>query len=147
MKKGILIFSIVIIVIVLVAVGYFFFFKKIAKPIVWDGAYTMTGSLPCTGNFPNLTAIPMNTTFTVSSNKILEPTVGKSYDIDKDGKATETIEQTQNGVTAKVKADYQFSKEGDVYKFTANGVMDMSTTKDGKILSSTCTGTVTGVKQ
>jgi len=146
-KKGLLILIIVIIVIALGAAVYFFVIKEPAKPIVWDGSYKMTGNLPCTGNFPNLTSIPMDSTFGVKDNKIEEPSLGKSFDIDKHGKSTEIIEQTQNGVSTNIRADYQFYQEGGAYKFTATGTMDISATKDGTTYSSTCKGTATGVKQ
>ena len=149
MKKGLLILVIIVIAALVVA-GYYFLIKKAAKPIVWDGSYKMTGSLTCTGNIPNLTTIPMDTTVTVSGNKIVEELQGtlKSFDIDKHGKATETIEPTtNNGVTTSGKADYQFYQEGGVYKFTATGTIDVSGTKDSTIYSSTCSGTVTGIKQ
>lgn len=151
MKKELLIPIIVIIVVVLGVAGYFFIFKNLlAKPIVWDGSYKMTGTLTCEGDFPNLTTIPMDTTVVVSGNKIVEQVGGvtKSFEIDKHGKATELIESTTSGgVTAGGKADYQFLKEGDNYKFTAKGTVDMSTTQSGKTYSSTCSGTVNGVKQ
>jgi len=143
-----LILIIVIVVVVLAAAGYYFIIKKVAKPIVWDGSYQMTGNLPCTGNFPNLTSIPMNSTFNVKDNKIEEPSLGKSFDIDKYGKATEIVgPTTSNGVTSDAKADYQFYKEGNAYKFTANGTVNISATQNGQKYSSTCSGTVTGVKQ
>lgn len=143
----------VLIVIIIVALGvaaYFFLIKKPAEPIIWDGSYKMEGSLACTGNFPNLTIIPMNSTVTVSNNKIVEQ-IGesvKNYDIDKHGKATEIIEPTTSqGVTASGKADYQFYVEDGVYKFTAEGAMEISATQNNTTYSSTCSGTVTGIKQ
>lgn len=144
-KKSLLIS--IIVIIALGAAGYYFVIKKAAKPIIWDGSYKMVGNLPCTGDFPNLTAIPMNSVFSVSSNKIQEPSLGKSFDIDKNGKATETAQQTQNGISTDIKADYQFYEENGIYKFTATGTLNLSTTKDGKTYSSTCTGTITGDKQ
>lgn len=146
-KKGLLTSIIIILVVALGAAGYYFVIKKAAKPIVWDGSYKMVGDLPCTGNFPNLTAVPMNSIFTVSSNKIQEPSLGQSFDIDKKGKATEAAQQTQNGITSDIKADYQFYQEKGVNKFTATGTLIVSTAKDGKTYSSTCTGTITGDKQ
>ena len=142
-----MILVIVIIVVALGVAGYFFVFKKAPKPIVWDGTYQMTGDLACEGNFPGLTTVPMNSTFAVSNNNIMEPTVNKIYPIDKNGKATETFQQTTNGVTTDVKASYQFYDEGGVYKFTADGAVTLSATKDGQALSSVCTGTITGAKQ
>lgn len=150
MKKGLPIVLLVIIIVALGVAGYYFLIKKTAEPIIWDGSYKMTGSLACEGDFPNLTTIPMNSTVLVSNNKIVEQ-VGetvKNFDIDKHGKATEIIEPiTNQGVTASGKADYKFYQEGNAYKFTANGVVDMSTTKSGKTYSSTCSGTVAGIKQ
>jgi len=146
-KKGLLIFIIVIVVIALGAAGYYFLVMKAAKPVVWDGTYKMAGDLTCKGNFPGLTTVPMNSTFVVSNNNIMEPTVGKIYPIDKKGQAIEVFQQTVNGATTEVRADYQFSKEGDVYKFTANGSITLSATKDGQALSSICTGTITGDRQ
>jgi len=150
MKKGLPIVLIVIVIAALGVAGYYFIIKKTAKPIIWDGSYKMEGSLTCTGNFPNLTTIPMTSIVAVSSNKIVEQ-VGEtqmSFDIDKNGKATEIIEPTTNqGVTASGKADYQFYEEDGVYKFTAEGTTEISMTQDGKTYSSTCSGTVSGVKQ
>lgn len=149
-KKGLSILIIVIIVIALGVAGYYFIIKKAINPIVWDGSYKMTGNLTCEGNIPNLTTIPMTSTVIVSNNKIIEQvgTAVKSFDIDKHGKATEIIESTtNNGVTVGGKADYQFYQEGGAYKFTANGALDMSTTKDGITYSSICSGAITGIKQ
>lgn len=149
MKKGLLIL-IVIIIVALGVAGYYFITKKTTEPIIWDGSYKMDGSLTCTGDIPNLTTIPMNTNVTVSGNKIIDQiqqTV-KSFEIDKDGKATEIIEPTTNqGVTVGGKADYQFYQEAGVYKFTSEGTVELSMTKDGKTYSSTCSGTVIGIKQ
>ena len=147
-KKGLLILIIVIIVVVLAVVGYYFIIKKGAKPIVWDGSYKMSGALTCTGNFPGLTTVPMDTTVVVSSNKIVDQSIGKNFDIDKHGKATEIVDQTTtNGVTTDARADYQFYKEGNTYKFTATGTLNISATQNGQKYSSTCSGTVPGVKQ
>ncbi len=148
-KKTLLIVVAIVIVLLLVA-GYFFIIKKPATPIVWDGNYKMEGVLNCTGNFPNLTSIPMSSILTVSNNKIVEQFQGQtlSFDIDKHGKATEIIPSTTNqGATASGKADYQFSNKGGVYGFTAVGRMDISATQNGTTYSSTCTGDITGVKQ
>lgn len=146
-KKNSLIY-IAIIIIILGAAGYYFFIRKPAEPIVWDGTYTMAGNLACEGNFPGLTTVPMNSSFAVSNNNIMEPTINKIYPIDEDGKSTEAFEQTANGVTTKVNADYQFYEEDGTYKFTADGAVTLSgTDKTGKALSSTCTGTITGAKQ
>jgi hypothetical protein len=147
MKKTIIV---IVVIIVLAAVGvggYYFMTKVLAKPIVWDGVYKTTGTLTCQGNFPNLTTIPMDSSTTVSSNKIIEEQAGKSFEIDKNGKATEEMQVTDSGVTTNVKADYQFTKDGDVYKFTAYGTATLSATKDNTSYSSTCSGTVNGVKQ
>ena len=147
-KKGLLIVIIVIVVVVLAAAGYYFIIKKAAKPIVWDGSYKMTGALTCKGNFPGLTTVPMDTTVVVSNNKIVDQPIAKSFDIDRHGKATEIVEQTTtNGVTSDAKADYQFYKEGNAYKFTADGTVNISATQNGQKYSSTCSGTITGVKQ
>jgi hypothetical protein len=150
MKKNFLIFIIVIIIVAVGVAGYYFIIKKTVRPVVWDGFYKMTGNLTCEGNFPNLTTIPMSSTVTVSNNKIVEQ-VGetvKSFAIDKHGKATELIEPTKSGdVTAGGKADYQFYEEDGAYKFTSDGAVDMSTVKSGKTYSSTCKGTVSGIKQ
>ena len=127
--------------------GYYFYSKKIAKPIVWDGSYKMVGNLACEGNFPNLTNVPMDTNFTVSSNNIMEPSINKSFPIDKNGKSTEIFQQTQNEASTDVKTDYQFLNEGGLYKFTAEAVVTLSTIKSGKTLSSICTGTIAGDKQ
>ena len=146
-KKGLLILIIVIVVIALGAAGYYFIVMKAAKPIVWDGTYKMAGDLACQGNFPGLTTIPMNSTFAVSNNNIMEPTVGKIYPIDKKGKAIEIFQQTANGATTEVRADYLFYEEGGIFKFTADGSITLSGTKDGQALSSICTGTITGDRQ
>ncbi len=147
MKK---IISIVIIIVALGVAGYYLFIKEPAEPIIWDGSYKMDGSLTCTGNFPNLTTIPMNANVTVSDNKIIDQigTVVKSFVIDKHGKATEIIDpSTSQGVTASGKADYQFYVEDGVYKFTAEGAMEISATQNNTTYSSTCSGTITGIKQ
>lgn len=151
-KKSLLIS---IIVIVLIAAAYYFIFMKNAEPIVWDGSYKMTGNLKCTGNFPNLTEIPMDTIITVSDNKIVDEQADKSfaikqswlYPLVKKSKATESIQQTQNGVSVDVKADYQFYQEKSVNKFTANGTVNMSVTASSTTYSSACSGALTGVKQ
>lgn len=146
-KKSLLISIIVIVVIALGAAAYYFIFMKNAKPIVWDGSYSMTGTLKCEGNFPNLTEIPMNTTITVSDNKIVDEQANKSFAINKKGKATEAIQQTQNGVNVDVRADYQFYQEKGVDKFTANGTVNMNATASSTAYSSTCNGALTGAKQ
>lgn len=146
-KKKLLIFAAAIVIVALAAAGYYFIYRKAAKPIIWDGSYKMTGTLTCKGNFPNLTTIPMDSTFTVSNNKIEEPSLGKSFDIDKNGKATEIVQQENNGISSDIKADYQFYQENGAYKFTSTGVMNVSTTKNGKTYSSICDGTITGFKQ
>lgn len=149
-KKRLLIFVIAVIVVAAGAAGYIFIYKEAAEPIIWDGSYRMTGMLICEGNIPNLTSIPMDTTVIVSNNKIVEEVqqTVKSFDIDKHGKATEIIESATNeGVTTSGKADYQFYNEGGVHKFTGSGAVDMSIVQDGETYSSTCSGTVTGVKQ
>ena len=146
-SKKSLIVSIVIVVIVIAAAIYYFGVLQVAKPIVWDGSYKMTGDLPCTGNFPNLTTVPMDSTFTVSNNKIQEPTLGKSFDIDKNGKAVEAAQATNGGINTDIKADYQFYQENGVSKFTANGSITLGAVKDGTTYSSTCAGVITGNKQ
>lgn len=150
MKKNSLIVLIVVIIVILGIAAYYFFIKNPAQPIVWDGTYKMTGTLTCEGNFPNLTTIPMDSNVTVTNNKIVDQ-IGdtvQNFDIDKHGKATEVIEPTTSqGVTVSGKAEYKFSKKGDVYKFAAEAEMDMSTTKSGTTYTSTCSGTVTGIKQ
>lgn len=146
MKKGLLI-SIIIIVVIGLGGGIYYLYTKVAKPVVWDGSYKMTGNLDCTGNFPNLTSIPMDTTITVSSNKVVDEATNQNFDINKEGKVTETIKQTQSGITADIKADYQFYQEKGVNKFTANGTIIMSTTQNNTDYFSTCTGLLTGVKQ
>lgn len=150
-KNGLLILIIIIVIAALVGAGYYFFvMKKPAEPIVWDGSYQMSGELTCEGDIPNITTIPMTTTVTVSSNKIIEQLGGTSvsFDIDKDGKATEVIEPTtNNGVTTSGQVNYQFYQEGGTYKFTSTGSMDISTTQGGKTYSSTCGGTIIGTKQ
>ncbi len=148
-KKGSWILIVVIVIVALGIAGYYLLFKKAAEPIIWDGTYKMTGTLTCEGNFPGLTTVPMDTTITVLNNKVMDQETDKTltFDIDKHGKASETIQLSQNGVDTTVKADYQFSKEDDVYKFAANGVVDLSATKDGQTYSSTCSGPVTGIKQ
>lgn len=145
-KKGLLI-SIIIIVLIALGGAAYYLYTKAAKPVVWDGSYKMTGTLDCTGNFPNLTTIPMDTTITVSSNKVVDEATKQSFDIDKKGKATETIQQTQNGLNADIKADYQFYQEKGVNKFTATGTINMNTTQNKINYSSTCTGALTGIKQ
>ncbi len=148
-KKGLLIVIIVIIIAALAVGGYYFIIKKAAKPVIWDGSYKMTGNLVCEGDIPGLSAMPMDTTVTVSSNKIVEQiqqTV-KNFDIDKHGKATEIAQQTGNGVTTDIKADYQFYQESGAYKFDATGTAGISVTKDGKTYSSTCSGAAKGVRQ
>jgi len=144
-KKGLLILAIVIIMAALGAVIYFLL--KNNKPIVWDGNYTMTGDLACTGNFPNLTAIPMNTIITVSGNKIVDEQTGNSFDIDKRGRVTQIEEMTTQGITTKITAVYKFSKTGDTYKYTADGTADISTTQNGTDYVSKCTGVLNGAKQ
>lgn len=144
-KKGLLILAIAIIVVALGAGGYLL--VKNSKPVVWDGTYTMTGSLACQGNFPNLTTIPMDTTIIVSGNKILDEQTGKSFDIDKRGKATQSEEITNQGITTKVTADYKFSNKGNAYKYAADGTATISTTQNDTNYSSTCTGALAGVKQ
>lgn len=148
MKKNLLIIVILIIIVALGVAGYFFLIKK--EPIIWDGSYKMTGALSCEGNFPNLTTIPLDSTVTISNNKIVEQ-VGetvKSFDIDKRGKATEIIEpSTDQGITTSGIATYQFYREKGVYKFTGEGTLEISATQGGTTYSSTCSGTVTGIKQ
>lgn len=131
---------------IVLAVAAYFMFRN-TTPIVWDGTYTMVGNLTCTGNFPNLTTIPMNTTISVSGNKIVDETTGNSFDIDKRGKVTEIEEMTQQDITTKVTANYKFSKSGDTYKYAADGTVEISTTQDGISYVSKCTGPLTGVKQ
>lgn len=147
MKKIVLI---LIIVIVLAAAGYYFFIKEPAEPIIWDGSYHMTGTLTCEGNFPNLTTIPLDSIVVVSNNKIIEQ-VGdtvQNFDIDKRGRATEIIEPTTNqGVTVSGKATYKFYQEDGVYKFTGEGTTEVSATQGDTTYSSTCSGTVAGIKQ
>ena len=149
-KKSLLIVIIVIIIAALAAAGYYFFvYKKAAKPIIWDGSYKMTGNLDCKGDIPGLTAIPMDTTVIVSSNKIVEQiqqTV-KNFDIDKHGRATEIAQQAGNGVTTDINASYQFYQESGAYKFNATGTASISAVKEGKTYTSTCSGTAKGVKQ
>ncbi len=149
-KKSLLIVIIVIIIVALGAGGYYFFvIKKAVEPIIWDGSYKMTGTLACKGDIPGLDTMPMDTTVIVSSNKIVEQiqqTV-KNFDIDKHGKATEIAQQTGNGVTTDIKADYQFYQESGAYRFDATGTAGISVTKDGKTYSSTCSGAAKGVRQ
>lgn len=148
MKKKVLLIVIILIVVAALGVaGYYAWTQNFFQPIVWDGSYKMTGTLTCQGNFPGLTTVPMDTTITVSSNKIVDETSGKSFDINKSGKSTEIIQQTQSGTSADVKADFQFYQEKGIKKFTANGVVNMSTDKTNGNYASTCSGTVTGIKQ
>lgn len=147
-KKNLWIYIVAIIVVLaLAAAAYYFLVIKAAKPIVWDGTYNMAGTLTCKGNIPNLTTIPMSSTISVSNNILTDPDVKETFAIDKNGKATEVFQQTANGVTTAVKADYQFFKEGDAYKFTADGSVTLSATKNGQAFSSVCTGIITGAKQ
>jgi len=150
-KKNKLILTIVIVIVVLGAVAYYYLVEKKAEAIVWDGTYQMAGNLTCEGNIPNLTTIPMTSTLTVTNNKIVEEFQGevKNFQIDKRGKATETIEPTDfgNGVTASGEGTYQFSKKGDAYKFTAEITMDVGAAVAGQTYSSTCSGPITGARQ
>jgi len=149
-KNLLIIIIAVIVILVLLGLGYYFMTQNTAKPIVWDGAYKMSGNLPCKGNIPNLSTIPMDSTVNITSNKIIDEINGevKSFDIDNKGKAIEIIESmAAGGVTTSGKADYQFAIEGGVYKFTAQGTITVSTTQGGKTYSSTCAGTITGTKQ
>ncbi|MDD4989780.1 MAG: hypothetical protein PHW31_00490 [Candidatus Pacebacteria bacterium] len=148
-KKSLLIVIIVIIIVSLGAGGYYFIIKKAAKPIIWDGTYKMTGNLACKGDIPGLSAIPMDTTVSVTSNKIVEQIQQtlKSFDIDKHGRATEIAQQTGSGVTTDIKADYQFYMEDGAYKFNATGTASISAVKDDKTYTSTCSGTAKGVRQ
>jgi hypothetical protein len=146
MKKTLLILAIVIVVVALGAGGWYYFG---AKKVVWDGTYQMTGVMACEGNIPNLTSIPMDTTLLVVGNKIVDQS--KTFDIDAGGKAKEIMSlpasAATNGVSTDLDADYQFYKQGDVYKFTGNGTVILSVTSAGKDYSSTCTGDVSGVRQ
>lgn len=148
MKKNLLIIVILIIIVALGVAGYFFLIKK--EPIVWDGTYKMTGTLACEGNFPNLTTLPMDTDITVADNKVVDrlgDTV-KTFEIDKRGKATEVVEpHTSQGVTVSGEVEYKFSKKDDVYKFTAEASLVMSAAQGGITYSSTCSGTIAGIKQ
>lgn len=158
-KKGLLIFIIIIAVIALGAAGYYFIAKKAPEPVtkpivkpvtnpgVWDGTYKMTGNLACKSNIPDLSALPIDSTLTVSNDNIIEPAVNKVFAIDKNGKAAEAFQQTANGETTDVKANYQFYEEGGINKFTADSAVALSATKDGQALSANCTGTITGAKQ
>lgn len=149
MKKDQLIILIVIVIVALGAAAYYFTVGK-AEPTVWDGSYQMDGTLACEGNFPNLTTIPMNTDVTVSGNKIIDQfgEEVKNFEIDKRGRATEVIEAfTAQGITTSGEINFQFYKEDGVYKFTSTGSMTISTTQSGQTYSSTCSGTVVGVKQ
>jgi flagellar basal body-associated protein FliL len=147
-KKKLWVYIVVaIVVVILIAAGYYFLVIKAAKPIVWDGTYKMTGNLTCTGNIPNLTTVPMDSTFAVSNNNIIEPTIGKIYAIGKNGKASENFQQTANGQTTDVKASYQFYEEGSALKFTADATITLDTTQNGKDFSSVCVGAITGAKQ
>ena len=150
-KMRLSVIVVIIIAAVLGAAGYYFIIRKTAIPIVWDGDYKTSGTLSCEGNFPNLTTIPMDSTITVSNNKIVEQ-IGetvKNFEIDKHGKATELIEPitSDDGVTADGRADLRFYKEDGAYKFTSENVVNLSTTQDGKTYSSTCSGPATGIKQ
>jgi hypothetical protein len=147
MKKIILIIVVIIVLAGLGVGGYFLWTNVLAKPIVWDGTYKETGTLNCQGNFPNLTTVPIDSTTTVKDNQIVEEKEGKSFPIDKNGRATEEMQFTENGLTTTVTAHYQFVKEGDTYKFTATGSATLSATQDNKTYSSTCSGTTNGVKQ
>jgi hypothetical protein len=90
----------------------------------------------------------MDTTVVVSSNSLVDQSINQSFDIDKHGKVTEIVGQTtNNGVTTDAKVDYQFSKEGDIYKFIAEGVVHLNAEQNGQSYSSTCSGTISGVKQ
>ena len=148
-KKNLWVYIVVIVIVVLLAAaGYYFLIRKAAKPIVWDGTYKMVGTLTCKGNIPGLTTVPMTSTIVVSNNIITDQGVKETFAIDKNGKAAEIFQQTANGVTTDVKADYQFSEEGGAYKFTSDGSVTLSATdKNGQALSSICTGTATGAKQ
>jgi flagellar basal body-associated protein FliL len=151
-KNSLVVVIIIIIIAALCGAGYYFLVlkKPAEEPIVWDGAYQMAGELTCEGDIPNLTTIPMNTVVTVSSNKIIEQFQGttESFEIDEQGKATESVGPTDiGGITTTIQVNYQFYQEEGVYKFTATGAMDMSVVKDGKTYSSTCSGTITGIKQ
>lgn len=148
MKKNLLIILIVIIIVALGVAGYFFIVKK--EPIIWDGTYKMTGTLACEGNFPNLTTLPMDTDITVTDNKVVDQFGGsvKTFEIDKRGRATEIVEPfIEQGVTISGKIEYKFSKKDDVYKFTAEASIVMSATQSGTTYSSTCSGSIAGIRQ
>ncbi|MBI5072171.1 hypothetical protein HZB93_04815 [Candidatus Falkowbacteria bacterium] len=150
MKNKVLL--VVITVIIMAGLGvagyYYAMTQNFFQPTAWDGYYKMAGTLTCQGDFPGLTTIPMDgSNTTVSSNKIIDDSSGKSFDIDKSGKATEILKETQNETSSDVKADYQFYQEEGVKKFSANGVVKMDTTRGKENYSSTCSGTITGVKQ
>jgi len=152
MKKSLLIILVVVIIVVLGGLVYYFMSRNTAEAIIWDGSYKMDGSLTCTGDVPNLTTVPMNTNVTVSDNKIIDQIQNtvKSFAIDRDGKAMESIEPMDmgQGVTVSGTANYQFSQEDGVYKFTADSTMQFELVKDATTTySSTCSGSVTGVKQ
>ncbi len=150
MKNKVLLVVITVIIMAGLGAGgyYYAMTQNFFQPTVWDGYYKMAGTLTCQGNFPNLTTIPMDSSSTtVSSNKIIEESSGKSFDIDQFGKVTETMQETQNGTSTEVKADYQFYEEEGIKKFSANGSVKMETAEGKNKYSSTCSGTITGVKQ
>ena len=142
MKNKKLLISIIIVLIVLGSAGWYFYGQK---AIVWDGTYQMTGNLACEGNIPNLTSIPMSTTVSVVSNKIIDQQTGKIFAISKDGKVKETIDLDSSGVKTSASVDYQFYQEKGVNKFSANGSVILSTSQGGKDYSSICTGNPSGV--
>ncbi len=147
-NNGILVIVVVVIMAALGAAGYYYAMtQNFFQPTVWDGVYKMTGNLTCQGTFPGLTAIPMDSNIYVSSNKIIDETTDKRFDIDQSGKAAETMQQVQEGTSADVKADFQFYEEDGIKKLSANGVVKMTTDKANGNYSSTCSGTVIGVKQ
>jgi len=149
MKSKALVVIIMVIIMTGLGVGgyYYAMTQNFFQPIAWDGVYKMTGNLACQGTFPGLTTVPMDSNTYVSSNKIIEETTGDSFAIDQFGKVTETMQQDQEGTSVDVKADYQFYEENGMKKFSANGVVKMSTDKANGNYASTCSGTVTGVKQ
>ncbi|MDD5145693.1 MAG: hypothetical protein PHF44_02535 [Candidatus Pacebacteria bacterium] len=148
-KKILLVLLIVVVVAGLGAGGYYYL-KMNAKPIIWDGTYQMSGNLNCTGNYPNLTTIPMTSDVTVIGNKVVDQVAGNTmtFAIDKKGVAKEVMpEMTSNGITISGDVDYQFYQEDGANKFTANGSMTMSVVQSGVTYSSVCAGTILGVKK
>ena len=120
--------------------------KITTQTMMWDGDYRVVGTLVCAGAIPGMGSLPVDVVVEVKNNMM-----NGNVPINSQGKVSFSINQTQTidgvPITMAGKTSYQFFKDGNTLKASGNSSVVVSGTAMGETRSSTCEGSVNGIKQ